>query len=133
MSEKFQKKILAVTALATFIGMHGFFSMIDRKIRDTGNEYAIQVQSNSAGNSVMNTPVIDSEFIGSQSEVLMDEEPEPLNNEETVPQIYQELEFIDLDEDQTDALRNAAIVPKAPYQHTGFTGSLRGGHYSASK
>lgn len=134
MSEQFQTKILVMAGLAALIGMDGFFSMIDRKIRDTGNEneYAIQVQTNPAGNGVINTPVIDSEFISSQNEILMNEEPEPLNNEEAAPLIYEELEFIDLDEDQTDNLRNAVIAPKTPHQHQKFTGSLRGGHNSAS-
>lgn len=123
-----------MAALAGLIGMDGFFSMIDRKIRDTGNEneYAMQVQTNPAGNSVINTPVNVSEFISSQNEVLMNEEPEPLNNEEAAPLLFEELELIDLEEDQTDNLRNAVIAPKTPHQHPEFTGSLRGGHNSAS-
>lgn len=116
MSEQFQTKILVMAALAALIGMDGFFSMIDRKIRDTGNKYAMQVQSNPAGNSVMNTPVIVPKSIGSQSEVLIDEEPEPLNNEEAAPLIYEKLEIIDLDEKQADILRNAAIALKTLHQ-----------------
>lgn len=100
MSEQFQGKILAMAALAALIGMDGFFSLIDRKIRGAGNESAIHAQSNPTENIVMNMPKITPKSICTQSDLLIDEEAPPLMDEE--------FERIEWNEDQEEILRNAS-------------------------
>ena len=119
MSEQSQGKILALAALAALIGMDGFFSLIDRKIRDAGYESAIHVQSNPANpskNIVINISRVVPKAIFVQSELLIDKDPELLNNEEAAPLTDEELELIEWNEDQSDILRNAAIGQKALHQ-----------------
>ncbi len=100
MSEQFQGKILAMAALAALIGMDGFFSLIDRKIRGAGNESAIHVQSNPIENIVMNMPKITPKALCTPSDLLIDEEAAPLMDEE--------FERIEWNEDQEEILRNAS-------------------------
>lgn len=100
MSEKFQKKILAMAALAALIGMDGFFSLIDRELRGAGNQSAISVQSNPIDNIVMQFPRIVPEPLCTQNDLLIDEEPAPLMDEE--------FDRIEWNTDQEEILRNAS-------------------------
>ena len=100
MTKQFENKILVVATLAALIGMDGLFSLIDRELRNAGNESAIHVQSNLAENIVMSVPEIDPKPICSQSDLLIDEE--------AAPRMDEEFERIEWNADQEEILRNAS-------------------------
>lgn len=108
MSEQFQGRILAVTALAALMGMDGLFSLIDHEIRGAGQEPAIHAQSNPAENIVMRVPHIAPEPLCTQNDLSLGDESEVLNNEAVEPLMDEEFERIEWNEDQKDILRNAS-------------------------
>jgi len=108
MNERFQVKTLLMATLAAFIGMDGFFSLLDRKIRGAADESAIQAQAIPAKSAAIFVPHIVPQSLCPQNDLLFGDEPELLNNEETAPLIDEEFERIEWNADRKNILRNAS-------------------------
>lgn len=114
MSEQFQGKVLAMAAVAVFIGMDGFFSLIDREIRSAGNEPEIYAQSNPVQNIVVRVPRTASKIICIQNNMLFGDETELLNDEEAAPLMDEGFERIEWNEGLEEFSRNASNAGTRP-------------------
>ena len=120
MNNQFNEKFLAVATLAALIGMDGFFSLIDQRIRGAGNESAIHAQASPADNIVISTPRLAAKPVCTQNDWSFGDEPELLVDEETAPLTDEEFERIEWNADQEEILRNAsnqAYGQKALHHH----------------
>jgi hypothetical protein len=106
MNEQFQGKLLVMASLAALIGMDGFFSLIDRRIRGKDNELAIQATVSPAESTAILIPHIVPQSLCTQDNLPSGEDTEHLEDNGMAPLIDEEFERIDRNENQQEILHN---------------------------